>query len=84
VVKGIEQYVWVLTWNPMYYLLEGYRKVLVNPGLPAYKALDAKEGFPTAEWPWHECAIVLGAGIAAFALGYSIFLVSKRKFADEL
>ena len=84
VVQGIEQYAWVLSWNPMYYLLEGYRKVLVNPGLPSYQAEDAKHAFPVAEWPFHECLYVLAAGAVVFAAGYSIFLVSKRKFADEL
>lgn len=83
-LPAIERYAWVLKWNPMYYLLEGYRKVLVNPGLPQYKALDAAAGFPTAEWPWRECGVAFGAAAVLFVAGYSIFLACKGKFADEL
>lgn len=83
-VPGIEKYSYVLTWNPMHHLLEGYRKVLVNPGTPQYRDLDAKAGFPDFEWPWAECANVAAASVVVFVLGYSLFLASKRKFADEL
>jgi len=83
-LPAIEQYRWVLKWNPMAYLLEGYRKVLVNPGLPQYKALDASQAFPTAEWPWRECNIVFWSALVLFIVGYSIFLSCKGKFADEL
>jgi lipopolysaccharide transport system permease protein len=83
-IHGIERFDWVIRWNPMAHLLEGYRRVLVNPGIPSHKAVDAAQGFPTTEWPWEECGKVGLAGVVCFAIGYSMFLVSKHRFADEL
>lgn len=78
----IEPYRFILKWNPMYHLLDGYRKVMVNPGL--YRQIDASGALNSGEWPWRQCAIVTVAGLALLVVGYAIFLVSKRKFADEL
>src|SRR4030095_4234452 len=80
----VAQFQWLLRWNPMKHLLEGYRRVLVNPGLPAYRTLDAERGLWTVEWPWEQCAKVALAGVVLFVLGYAVFFASKRKFADEL
>jgi ABC-type polysaccharide/polyol phosphate export permease len=83
-LPAVEEYAWLLKWNPMAYLVDGYRKVLVNPGLPQYKALDAAQSFPTAEWPWKEVGIVCAASAVLFVAGYAIFYSCKGKFADEL
>jgi homopolymeric O-antigen transport system permease protein len=83
-VEGMTRYAWVMRWNPMHHLLEGYRRVLVNPGLPEYRKMDARLGIFTDFWPWKQCALVALAGAVLFVIGYSIFLLSKRRFADEL
>jgi len=84
-IVGFEnRYGWVTRWNPMAQLLDGYRRVLVSPGEPSRRAADALVSFPVEEWPWEQCGKVALAGVVVFVLGYSIFLVSKHRFADEL
>lgn len=75
--ETLAQYQWALDLNPMYWLLAGYRKVLVNPGLPASNEI-------VIDWPWVECERVAIVALAAFILGYGFFYISKRRFADEL
>ncbi len=83
-IPGMEKYLWVMTWNPMYYLLEAYRKVLVNPGAPEYIERDAAAGFPQYEWPFADSLVVVLSGLGLFVIGTAVFLLSKPKFADEL
>ncbi|MFN0207254.1 MAG: ABC transporter permease [Planctomycetota bacterium] len=81
--ETLDRYQWALDANPMYHLLEGYRKVLVNPGLKQDGSAELQKMAPM-EWPWAECQNVLITSLAFFIVGYSLFYISKRRFSDEL
>lgn len=83
VIQGIDRYDWVMQWNPMFHLLEGYRKALVNPGLASTQSAELAKIAPIA-WPWDDCGRVLASSVVLFVVGYGIFYISKRRFADEL
>lgn len=74
----LERYQWAFAINPMYHLLEAWRMVLVNPGLP----LD--DGQLSHPWPFVQCATTAWTALAWFVIGHSIFYFSKRRFADEM
>lgn len=80
--ETLDRYQWALDVNPMYHLLEGYRKVLVNPGVKSELA-EVQQMAPVG-WPWAECQHVAITSLVLFVLGYSLFYISKRRFADEL
>lgn len=58
----------VLSWNPMFYIVEGVRKVLLYGEVPSI-----------AQWliPW-------GVGFLFLGLGYVWFMKTKKGFADVL
>ncbi|TAJ21050.1 MAG: hypothetical protein EPO68_05530 [Planctomycetota bacterium] len=61
-------YGWILDLNPMYWLIEAYRAVIVEAHWPDWKAL----------------ARFLAASCAVFALGSSFFWSQRRKLPDLL
>jgi lipopolysaccharide transport system permease protein/teichoic acid transport system permease protein len=63
-----QQYDWIINYNPVYYIVEGYRESLLY-GLPIWHDLDATLRF------W-------GMAIPIFLLGFHVFGRLKTEFAD--
>lgn len=63
-----ENYRFILKFNPMTYIIEGYRDILYYQKLPDMKML----------------AILFGIGIVLSVLGYLIFQKLQKRFAEEL
>jgi lipopolysaccharide transport system permease protein len=59
---------WILTANPLYYLVRGYRMVLLDSRMP----------------DWRELVIVAVLGAGTFLIGGLFFRHMKRGFADVL
>ena len=59
---------WILKFNPMTYIIEGYRDIFWQPQMPDISNL----------------LIVLAIGIVLCIVGYLIFNKLQRKFAEEL
>lgn len=62
------EYQWILKFNPMTYIIEGYRDLLYNQCMPNMKMLG----------------IILLIGIVITVVGYLIFNKLQRRFAEEL
>ncbi len=62
------QYQWILKFNPMTYIIEGYRDILYNQCMPNMKMIG----------------IILVIGIIVTAIGYLIFSKLQKRFAEEL
>lgn len=63
-----EKFSWILKFNPMTYIIDGYRAMFYSHTMPDIKAL----------------LIVLSIGIIICILGYLIFEKLQKKFAEEL
>ena len=63
-----ENYRWILKWNPMTYIIEGYRDIFYNQTTPNLKILG----------------IIIGIGIFLTITGYLIFNKLQKRFAEEL
>ena len=61
-------YQWILKFNPMTYIIEGYRDILYNQCMPDLKMLG----------------IILLIGIVGIVIGYIIFNKLQKRFAEEL
>ena len=59
---------WILKFNPMTYIIEGYRDIFYYKQMPDIEALG----------------IILVIGIAICIVGYLIFNKLQKKFAEEL
>ncbi len=58
----------LMAYNPLVYVVEGYRRLLLEGRLP----------------DWAEVAALAGFSLAVFALGGAVFRATKREFADVL
>ena len=63
-----ENFRWILKFNPMTYIIEGYRDIFYNQCRPDLKGL----------------AILFGISIIVLIIGYMIFNKLQKKFAEEL
>lgn len=63
-----ENFRWILQFNPMTYVIEGYRAIFYNQQMPNIAMLG----------------IILLIGIALTVVGYLIFNKLQKKFAEEL
>lgn len=63
-----EEFSWILKYNPMTYIINGYRDIFLNQTAPDIKML----------------LIILCAIIVACVVGYSIFSKLQKGFAEEL
>ena len=63
-----ENFRWILKWNPMTYIIEGYRNILYNQTMPNMKMIG----------------IIFLIGIAVSFIGYFIFQKLQKRFAEEL
>lgn len=63
-----ENFRWILKFNPMTYIIEGYRDIFYNQCRPDLKGL----------------AILFGISIVVLIIGYMIFNKLQKKFAEEL
>ena len=63
-----EAFRWILKFNPMTYVIEGYRDILYYKRMPDLKML----------------AILFVGGIVLSVLGYCIFQKLQKRFAEEL
>jgi lipopolysaccharide transport system permease protein len=59
---------WLLSWNPMYWVVNAYRERLLTPGWPG----------------WQELTVLAAYSAAIFIAGGLVFRVLKRGFADVL
>lgn len=65
-----EKYEWLFLWNPMHYIVDGYRGVLI---------------YAQPKWPdTHETIIFWCTAFAFLALGSKVFQHLKPEFADVL
>lgn len=62
------KFLWVLKYNPMTYIINGYRDIFYNQTMPDLKSLG----------------ILFLIGIALLIIGYAIFNKLQKKFAEEL
>ena len=65
-----EKYHWVFTWNPVHYLVDGYRGMLIHP----------QPVWPDAAQTLH----FWGVTLLVLALGVAVFRRLKPEFADVL
>ena len=63
-----ENFRWILKWNPMTYIIDGYRDIFYNKEMPDLKML----------------AIIFAIGLAITVIGYIIFNKLQKRFAEEL
>lgn len=63
-----ESFRWILKWNPMTYIIEGYRNILYNQTMPDMKTIG----------------IIFLIGVAGCIIGYYIFQKLQKRFAEEL
>ncbi len=63
-----ENFRWILKWNPMTYIIEGYRNILYNQTMPNMKMIG----------------IIFLIGLAVSFIGYFIFQKLQKRFAEEL
>ncbi len=63
-----DNYKWILKYNPMTYIIEGYRDIFYYHTTPDIKSL----------------AVVFAIGIAIVVIGYLIFNKLQKRFAEEL
>ena len=63
-----EEFSWILKYNPMTYIINGYRDIFLNQTAPDIKIL----------------LIILGVIIIACVIGYAIFSKLQKGFAEEL
>jgi ABC-type polysaccharide/polyol phosphate export permease len=63
-----ENFRWILKWNPMTYIIDGYRDIFYNKEMPDLKML----------------AIIFAIGLAITVIGYIIFNKLHKRFAEEL
>jgi lipopolysaccharide transport system permease protein len=63
-----EQYRYLYRYNPMMYVVEGYRDVFLNEKMPDFGMFFA----------------YLAMGVGIFIVGYGFFAATKHKFADEV
>ena len=63
-----ENYRWILKWNPMTYIIEGYRDIFYNQTTPNLKILG----------------IIIAIGIVLTIIGYFVFSKLQKRFAEEL
>ncbi len=79
---------WILDINPLYHLVYAWRWVLMSQE-PAFVSVVNPEGVlevrPMYATPIVEnVAIFAGWALAAFFVGYTFFLLARRRFADEI
>ena len=63
-----EGFRWILKWNPMTYIIEGYRAIFYNQTMPDLKALG----------------ILGIISIVILIVGYLLFNKLQKRFAEEL
>ena len=63
-----EGFRWILKWNPMTYIIEGYRAIFYNQTMPDLKALG----------------ILGVISIVILIVGYLLFNKLQKRFAEEL
>lgn len=63
-----EDFRWVLKFNPMTYIIEGYRDIFYNQQTPDIKSLG----------------VLFGISIIGLVIAYAIFNKLQQKFAEEL
>ena len=63
-----ENFRWILKWNPMTYIIEGYRAIFYNQTMPDLKALG----------------ILGVISIVILIVGYLLFNKLQKRFAEEL
>ena len=63
-----ESFRWILKYNPMTYVIEGYRSIFYYQQMPDIKMLG----------------VILLIGIVLIVIGYMIFNKLQKKFAEEL
>ncbi len=63
-----EEFRWILKWNPMTYIIEGYRAIFYNQTMPDLKALG----------------ILGIISIVILIVGYLLFNKLQKRFAEEL
>lgn len=63
-----ENFRWILKFNPMTYIIEGYRDIFYSKSIPDIKMLG----------------IILVIGIIVTVIGYLIFNKLQKRFAEEL
>lgn len=63
-----EGFRWILKWNPMTYIIEGYRAIFYNQAMPDLKALG----------------ILGVISIVILIVGYLLFNKLQKRFAEEL
>ena len=63
-----EEFRWILKWNPMTYIIEGYRAIFYNQTMPDLKALG----------------ILGVISIVILIVGYLLFNKLQKRFAEEL
>ena len=63
-----EGFRWILKWNPMTYIIEGYRAIFYNQTMPDLKALG----------------ILGVISIVILIVGYLLFNTLQKRFAEEL
>lgn len=83
--KEAESWVWIFKWNPMAYLTEVYRWVLIFPEKIRYTVGPdlAPRPVPVSE-VLTSLGIFAALAVGVFVLGYNVFLANKHKFADEI
>lgn len=85
-VKGIEEIVPLMKLNPMWHCVYIWRTALMTPS----KLTGAAEGFPSIQEVVFsdsiEGAVLIFAAWAfgTFAVGYALFCLAQRRFADEV
>ncbi len=63
-----ENFRWILKFNPMTYIIEGYRSIFYTHEMPDFKAIG----------------IVFAIAVALLILGYLLFNKLQKRFAEEL
>jgi ABC-type polysaccharide/polyol phosphate export permease len=76
---------WIFDWNPMAYVVDLYRWMLIFPERIRYtRGPDGANEFVTMERIWGHIGIFGGVAAVVFVVGYLTFMANKHKFADEV
>lgn len=81
-LPGVEPYLPMIQANPVYHLVMAWRAVLMGD-LVVQTPAGPLHAIDTAAIPGHIAVFALWAA-GAFVVGYTVFVLSQRRFADEV